>query len=211
MASRNRQPLTAAQLEQMSPEQLAVRAGKAGEDARRCFGELIERFEPRLFNFLLRRLRSRHEAEDLTQEAFVRAWERICTYNPTWRFSTWLFTIATRLAITSHRRGRNHAGSAVVEVCATPDRAASTGMERGARLWALAATHLTDDQHNALWLRYVEDMAIEEIATVMDKSDVGVRVCLFRARQALAALCESGENESVRSWKAAAALAGGVA
>ena len=45
---------------------------------------------------------------------------------------------------------------------------------------------LRDDQHTALWLRYAEDMTIGEIARVMGRTQVGVRVALFRARQRLA-------------------------
>ncbi|MEE8146382.1 MAG: sigma-70 family RNA polymerase sigma factor, partial [Longimicrobiales bacterium] len=64
------------------------------------FAELVARFEGRLFNFLLRRTRCVADAEDLAQDTFVRAWQRIRRYDPRWRFSTWLFTIAHRLAVT---------------------------------------------------------------------------------------------------------------
>jgi RNA polymerase sigma-70 factor (ECF subfamily) len=168
-------------------EELAVLAQR---DNVAAFGELVGRFEDRLFNFLLRRVGSRVEAEDLTQDAFVRAWERIESYDPTWRFSTWLFTIASRLAVSEHRRRRptvvidsaDHVGSEDADIAASDHAARS-----GSRLWALAKSVLRDDQHTALWLRYAEDMSIGEIAKVLGKSHVGVRVALFRARQLLAA------------------------
>lgn len=164
-----------------------MRSARGGTIGRLCFGELVTRYEARLFNFLLRRTGGRDDAEELTQEAFARAWARIGTYDRAWRFSTWLFTIGLRLAISKHRRGnRERTGQG-------PDIASgvavdSDSRERGARLWAMAEEHLTKDQHTALWLRYAEDMEISEIARVMNKSEVGTRVCLFRARQALAAL-----------------------
>jgi len=174
-------------LNEVSAEALALRAQRGDSQAAACFEELVRRYEGRLFNFLARR-GGREHAEDLTQEAFVRAWERLESYDPTWRFSTWLFTIGSRLAITRHRRAKPTVGPAALESAPAPTERVAEQAELGAKLWSLAFQHLTEDQQTALWLRYVEDMAVADIARVMDKSDVGVRVCLFRARHALAAL-----------------------
>jgi len=177
-----------------TPEQLAARAAEGSLDA---FGELVKRFEVRLFNFLLRRTGSRADAEDLTQEAFIRAWEKIQRYEPTWRFSTWLFTIAARLAVSHHRKRRP-----TLRWIEEEDSEAAAPFEReddvnsGAKLWRLAGKVLTPEQHTALWLRYAEDMGIDEIAVVLKKSQVGVRVMLFRARQLLA---EQSEREQQAS------------
>lgn len=179
-----------------TPEELALRAAGGSLEA---FGELVKRFEVRLFNFLLRRTASRADAEDLTQEAFIRAWERIHRYEPTWRFSTWLFTIAARLAVSHHRRRRptlRWVGDEDESAPPEPAHERDEEIATGARLWALAGRVLTPEQHTALWLRYAEDMNIEEIAAVLRKSAVGVRVMLFRARQILA---EQMEREAAAS------------
>ena len=83
-------------LEVLSSEELACRA-QAGSLP--SFAKLVERYQGRLYNFLLRRVGHADDAEDLAQDTFVRAWERIDRYRTTWRFSTWLFTIGSRLAI----------------------------------------------------------------------------------------------------------------
>ncbi len=154
-----------------------------------AFAELVTRFETRLFNFLLRRTGSSSVAEDIAQDAFVRAWERIGNYDPTWRFSTWIFTIASRMAVTAHRRRRPTGPFEVAERVGRrdPDMGHAEHVAReGSRLWCLAEQVLGDDQHTALWLRYAEDMTIGEIAQVTGRTQVGVRVTLFRARQRLA-------------------------
>ena len=84
-----------------TPEVLAVRAAQGSHAA---FAELVALFEVRLYNFLLRRTRSRTDAEELTQESFARAWQSIKSYDPAWKFSTWLFTIGSRLAVSDHRK-----------------------------------------------------------------------------------------------------------
>ena len=169
-----------------SDEELAVLAQR---DHVAAFAELVTRFETRLFNFLLRRTGSSSVAEDIAQDAFVRAWERIGHYDPTWRFSTWIFTIASRMAVTAHRRRRPAGPVEVAERVGRhdPDVGHAEHVAReGSRLWSLAEQVLGDDQHTALWLRYAEDMTIGEIAQVTGRTQVGVRVTLFRARQRLA-------------------------
>jgi len=166
-----------------SPEQLALEAQRGSLTA---FTGLVAIFEGRLFNFLLRRVGSRADAEDLTQESFVRAWEQIARYDSRWRFSTWLFTIASRLVISNHRRRRVTVRLHEQDDSLTTTTGPTTGGDgEGDRLWKLAGEVLGDDQHTALWLRYVEDLSVGEIARVLGKTQVGVRVTLFRARQRL--------------------------
>lgn len=176
-----------------SAEDLAILAQGGSLDA---YAELVTRFQGRLYNFLLRRTRRAVDAEDLAQEAFVRAWQRLQSYDPRWRFSTWLFTIAQRLAIGNYRRQRREVELSCPERVTNgrPEEKLERNETRlgAGRIWALAERVLSEDQRTALWLRYAEDLAISEIAIVMGKSQVGIRVSLFRARQTLAAAIEPG-------------------
>lgn len=171
-----------------TPEQLAVRAA---DGCLASFGELVNQFQGRLYNFLLRRVSSASEAEDLTQESFVRAWERIKSYDPQWRFSTWLFTIGSRLAVSRHRsvsRAKPHIQRWADERRAFHEEDADHRLstrEQFDRLWLVAEQKLSHEQRTALWLRYAEGLSIGEIATILARSQVGVRVMLFRVRQTL--------------------------
>lgn len=173
-------------LSSCTDEELALRA-QAGSAA--AFALLVDRFETRLFSFILRRVRNHADAEDLTQEAFTRAWGSIRRYKPAWRFSTWLYTIGSRTAVNHLRRAqvRKRASEADMRQ-ATPAPAPGDGAE-GAELrgevWRVAQEALTDAQFTALWLRYVEDLPMRDIGRVLGKSTVGVRALLFRARTAL--------------------------
>ena len=71
-----------------------------------CFEELVRRFQSPLLHFLIRRIGSHHDAEDLFQETFLIAHRKLSDYRSSWRFSTWLFTIAHRLAASKRRRRR---------------------------------------------------------------------------------------------------------
>lgn len=194
--SRAMLPLGAA-LGDRTAEELAVLAQRENIAA---YAELVRRFEERLFNFLLRRIGNRAAAEDLTQDAFIRAWERIEYYDPTWRFSTWLFTIAARLVVSEQRKFKpsivlNHDA---IPAADSVQHDLNDAPCEGQHLWALAAQHLSDDHHTALWLRYAEDMSITEIAKVLGRTQVGVRVTLFRARQLLSAAAAKSYNKTGR-------------
>ena len=172
------------------PQELACRAQAGSLSA---FALLVERYQSGVFNFVFRRVGSVEDAEDLTQEAFVRAWERINRYSTKWRFSTWLYTIASRLAI-NHLRSRNRRKN-VEQNSENPEQHANSIPARAHiaiddhaddNIWNVAARILPGDQYTMLWLKYAEDLSTREIARVMGNSEVSVRVTLFRARERLA-------------------------
>lgn len=158
----------------------------AQEGSRAAFGELAERFGGRLTGFLVRRTRSGEAAEDLAQETLARAWQSLSRYDRTRRFSTWIFTIANRLAIDHYREGGRERAGLGVERAGQPDPTCAERHELSGRLWTIAQRVLTPEQTSALWLRYGADLDIGDIARVLGRTSVGVRVLLFRARERLA-------------------------
>jgi len=178
----------------MTPEQLA---GRAQSGCSASFGQLVERFHNRLLNFLVQRTNGSADAEDLVQETFIRAWKNIRQFNPRWKFSTWLYSIATRLAVDHHRARKpvQIAGDhdQPLRLHADPTRAIEMHEQHG-NIWTAASKLLTDGQRTALWLRYAEDLSMKDIARAMGKSQISVRVMLFRARSILAK--ELGADEA---------------
>ena len=167
-------------IEQKTDEELA-REARAG--SRRSFEELALRYKRRLFVYFRPRLGSDQDAEDLVQETFLKLYRNIRNYDPAYRFSTWLYTSASRLAISSYRRKRTVAGRLGAEVVDnSADLAVRTaGEARSTGLWDAAGT-LGGNQYRVLWLRYGEDLSIEEIAASIGKSRLAVRLLLHRAR-----------------------------
>ena len=163
-----------------STDELA--AGAAGGSSA-SFEALVDRLGPRLLRYLRRRVRDEHAAEDVLQETFLKAYRNLGRYDPSRSFATWIFTIATRLAASYLRSRRPAAGVDGLDPPATgvgPAEAASR-REQNAGLWALASRVLGDGQFTALWLRYAEDMSLQEVADVMARSKGSVKVLLHRA------------------------------
>lgn len=170
------------EISSLSSEELAdqARAGSA-----ECFAELVRRHYGSLFRFLYRRVSNRHDAEDLSQETFVRAYRKIDQYQSRYKFATWLFTIGWRLSCTFHR-GR----MATVEL---PAEGVSDGVvesrfviaDDSANLWNKVEELLPESQRSVLWHKYAEGMSVSEIAVKTGRSEVHVKVLLHRARTKL--------------------------
>lgn len=171
-------------MKQLSDEELAVNA-QAGSHP--CFEELVSRYSYRLYYYLRSRISTPQDTEDLVQETFLKVFRNIGRYNCQYKFSTWLYTTATRLAISYNRK--NKTTESVVESATfssplvdPPERMIQE--ENHNNLWE-TARDLQRHQYRALWLRYVEDLSVKEIARVMNKTQIHVRVLLHRGRQKL--------------------------
>lgn len=154
----------------------------------RSYEELDRRLRPRLVYLLRKRTGSREDAEDLTQQALMRAYERIDQYDPARSFRSWLFTIAVRLAIDAHRKHAVGPMAAGVEHAMDPAPGPAETIDQRdtqRRLWALADLVLEPTQRTALWLHYGEQLKAREIAGTLGISAVHVRVLLLRARRTL--------------------------
>ena len=173
-------------LEQLDDADLARRA-RGGESD--CFAEIARRYQVPLMRFLARRMPlARADAEDLVQDTFVRAYESLGQYREAWPLRTWLYTICHRLAISHARKRRPQSAESVGGGRAA---AGESPVQRAGRqdenqqLWAVARSILTEEQFNAVWLYYVEEMPAGEVAQVLNRSWVSVKTMLHRARKRL--------------------------
>lgn len=171
------------QPESATAEELARRA-QSGCVA--SYAELTRRYRPRLLHLVRRRLGGRHEdAEDVTQDALIRGWQSIARYDGRYQFSTWIFTIALRMATDSLRvKSRREARSVRLPIQDAPVDAENNVLreELADNLWRVATKVLSESQYTALWLKYGEDLPVGEVAHVLGRSTIGVRVLLHRAR-----------------------------
>jgi RNA polymerase sigma-70 factor (ECF subfamily) len=154
----------------------------AGRQA--AFAELAGRYQERLLRFLLTRCRNQADAEDALQDTFINAYRYLDTFNARWRFSTWIYRIAIRVAARQARRDESLEHE-VVDPDGDPLLACIRASSRE-NLWVTARRVLSDDACTALWLHYVEDMPVREISDAMQRSSSWAKVTLMRARNRLA-------------------------
>jgi RNA polymerase sigma-70 factor (ECF subfamily) len=178
---------------------LACRAGDDG-----AFGALFRRWSAPLLRYLERMLGDVSIAEDLVQEAFLRAYRARERYSPDARFSTWLYTIANHLALNELRRPRRRhdhrsldqedAERSPLQLADDPPRTEETldAKRQGAAIES-ALSDLPERQRAALLLTAVEGMSYADAAESLDTSEQSVKALVHRARVALADRLHMGE------------------
>lgn len=168
-------------------DQECVARSRRGD--RNAFSTLVRRYQDRVYRFVLRMVGSHDEALELTQEAFMKAWQALPDWRPEAQFRTWLFSIASNAATDSLRRRKVVQFVALEEDYDTPGEEAGPEAQLQAKqnLRALQAAldRLPHDQREIVLLREVEDMSYGEISAALGISEGTVKSRLARAREAL--------------------------
>ena len=154
-----------------------------------AFEEIVMHYQPRLTRYLRVRGISTHDADDVVQQALISAWQHLESYDPRWRFSTWLYTIAQRQirnAVSTDPNSEDHE-----EIAAGRDAFDAAVAEN---LWSAARAELAPEPFTALWLHHGEGFEGREIARIMKRSHPWVRVTLHRARNRLKQVFDTGDS-----------------
>jgi RNA polymerase sigma-70 factor (ECF subfamily) len=157
-----------------------------------AFEVLVERYKDAVQNLAYRMLGNPTEAEDVTQEVFVRAYTQLATYKPAHKFSTWLLSIASHLAIDQLRRRRFLALPLedvpflewMADLGIGPEQSALQG-EQQDEIQAYLQ-RLPSKYRAVIVLRYWYDLSYEEISTALNLTPALVKARLHRARELLA-------------------------
>jgi len=173
---------------------------KAGDEA--SFELLLHRYRTPLVNFLYRMVRSREQAEDLAQEVFIRVYRARDEYVPSAKFTTWLFRIATNLALNSLRDHRHQKLEISMDAPLTVD--AEDGDEKPfevadkhptieqemveedrKKMIRHAIEKLPEKQRAAVLLHKYQELDYAEIAKILSCSESALKSLLFRAYETL--------------------------
>jgi RNA polymerase sigma-70 factor (ECF subfamily) len=168
----------------MSSETALVAAAKRGSI--KAYTELVSLYREGLLRFLVSKSASYADAEDALQDTLINAYRFISSYDPKWRFSTWLYRIAiNNLARISAAEPQSKVefgdlgdeeGGPLEQCIAASERQ---------NLWLSAKRILSDEVYTAMWLRYAEDMSVNDIAAILERSVSWTKVNLLRARRQL--------------------------
>lgn len=176
----------------LEDEQNLVARAKRGESS--AFGSLYDFYMPRIYRFVLVKVGQREEAEDITHQTFLKAWENIHTYNFRGHpFGSWLYRIARNTVIDYHRKSRPEVNidflpPELLRSEESPKAAAELKMEWEALLASMKK--LKDIEQDVLIMRFIEDMPYREIGKIVGKSEGAVKVIQHRALKNLKKLVE---------------------
>jgi RNA polymerase sigma-70 factor (ECF subfamily) len=175
-------------MENLTDGELATRANRGDREA---YGELVRRSQESVFNVCYRMLGERREAEDLTQEAYLRAYQRLASFDPGRPFGPWIRRVAANLCLNHLKAAHNPLleaqdapedwpGPAELDPSAIQEEAESTRSLRRL-ITAMPPVHRA-----VIELAHFQDLSYTEISQTLNIPVSDVKSYLFRARRLLA-------------------------
>lgn len=165
---------------------LVARARTGDADA---FRELVERHQDRAYALAQRVLRSSEDALDVTQEAFVKAWQGLPGFRGEARFGTWLHSIVVRRALdradSLRRRARREQPLEALDSLPSGTGSVERGDALGARRLAMLIERLSPAQRASVTLFYRDGCSVEDVARMLGMNENTVKTHLSRARTLL--------------------------
>jgi RNA polymerase sigma-70 factor, ECF subfamily len=162
-----------------------------------AFAEIVELYKDKVFQLCFRMLGNRHEAEDIAQEAFLRAFVNIHSYDTKRKFSTWLYRIATNLSIDRIRKkkpdyyldaevagaeGLTMYSQVAAEVTLPEDEVESLELQETIQNEIIK---LPDKYRSVIVLKYIDELSLKEISEILDLPVGTVKTRIHRGREAL--------------------------
>ncbi len=169
-------------------DRVLAKAARAGDE--QAFALLVKRHQGGVRRLAARILLDEEEARDIAQLAFIKAWENLSRYDPSWCFSTWLYRIAANLAIDALRargsRDRTHQTHLRLVGEDEAPKAPQLLQEKEVEsIFRQLAQALPPAQRQAFVLREVEGLSTSEVARIMGCTETTVRNHVFAARATL--------------------------
>ena len=175
---------------------------------RQAYAQIVEKYQGYVFTLVLRFTRSREDAEEISQDIFVKAYRALANFKGESKFSTWLYTIVNTTCITFLRKKRLEVQSLDDEhVFASADNldsgVSANQVEQKSKLAmvANAIRMLSPDDAEVLTLFYKAEQSLEEIASILRIETNTAKVRLHRARARLKNVMETHFSEEVRDLR----------
>lgn len=160
--------------------------GEAIEGESSAFGFLYDHYQPKIYRFVLLRVGRREEAEDITHQVFLHAWQRVGEYRLLgFPFSSWLYRIARNAVIDHYRTRRDHVAIEEVEIeeSKSPEHDADVALQIARVRTALLG--LKEEHQDVIVMRFIEELSIKEVASILDKTEGAVKLLQHRAMKEL--------------------------
>lgn len=169
---------------------------------RAAFGALVEKYQGAIYSFALHFFRDTARAEDLAQDTFLRAYRFLHTYDPSRRFSTWLYTVARNLCIDRHRESVRRDQVDIETVAPrrlsgtsagpSPLEALEDREDRERLVRAVAA--LPEKYRTPILLCYAEGLPYQEISEILGISLNNTKIRIFRGKKKILEILDLEED-----------------
>jgi RNA polymerase sigma-70 factor (ECF subfamily) len=164
-------------------EEKLIQSAVGGDSS--AFGSLYDHYQPAIYRFVVVKVGSREEAEDITHHVFLSAWQKVGGYKHRGHpFSSWLYQIARNMVIDHYRSKKDDLSldkldpdSSIIPAVAQSDLSIKLQLEKV----HAAVKELKPDYQDVIILRFVEDLPLKEAAAILKKSEGAVKLAQHRA------------------------------
>jgi RNA polymerase sigma-70 factor (ECF subfamily) len=166
-----------------------------------CFASLLERYSAQVFSLIVKIVGNREDAEELTQDVFVKAFHSLSLFRGDCTFSTWIYRIAYNMAVSSTRRKKMEIISIDENLISgfpdEPDEMLSGTVDSEERLVHLefALKQLAPEERAMIMFFYKDNKSMEEIAVITGLTETNVKTKIFRIRKKLLVLIKMMEQK----------------
>lgn len=188
----------------LDEKQLITRTQHGDSEA---FNPLVVKYQPRIYTYILGRVKNRETAKDLTQETWLKAFRGIHTFRGNSAFPSWLYRIAENVCIDFFRKQKTEHDIAPLHtinehriIDTYPDPSQNIEMQERKRVLRAAIQHLPPMRKKVFLLRYAQELPIKKIAAIINRSEGTVKTHLSKAHHQLRDLLTPKlQNEDI-SW-----------
>lgn len=169
-----------------------------------AFGQLVMRYQDYVFTVVNRMLQHKEEAQEITQDTFVKAYSSLASFRGDSKFSSWLYTIAYRKTLDRIKKNKRYTEFDALEQVLTADEDTEThglkrlvAQERSATIKA-AITQLEPVTAALISFYYYEELSVKEIEKITDLTPENIKVKLYRGRKKLFQLLQQAQFPEIQ-------------
>lgn len=169
-----------------------------------AFGQLVMRYQDYVFTVVNRMLQHKEEAQEITQDTFVKAYSSLASFRGDSKFSSWLYTIAYRKTLDRIKKNKRYTEFDALEQVLTADEDTEThglkrlvAQERSATIKA-AITQLEPVTAALISFYYYEELSVKEIEKITDLTPENIKVKLYRGRRKLFQLLQQAQFPEIQ-------------
>ena len=161
-----------------------------------AFAYLVDNYKNMVFSLAFKMTKNREEAEEISQDTFIKAFKNLHKFKGDSKFSTWLYRIAYHACLDAIKKNKNHNNSVEInEITYNQIKSVDDilqGIERKERAKVMndCLLKMPEEERSILWMFYFDELSLKEIIEVTNLSEANLKVKLYRARKGLLAIVE---------------------
>ena len=170
-----------------------------------AFSYLVDNYKNMVYSLALKMTKNREEAEEVSQDTFIKAYKNLSKFKGDSKFSTWLYRIAYHACLDTIKKNKNHNQSFEInEITFNQIKSVETileGIERKERAKIIdeCLLKLPEEERSIIWMFYYDELSLKEIIEVTSLSEANIKVKLHRARKKMLTIVEENVEPEIIS------------